>query len=383
MNVNRITKCVLLTLFLFIVARQCQAKEYSPEELLLLMEASYQRYKTMNAELEATYYQGYDESGKRIKQRTQEIIYRWTRDRDYSEVNERYMDRPVDMPESVLYKKSTTGKWTRKLMIGSGEGHPRGAIEPGRKSLDKFTKPNCAIWEINQSGIPMDKSNIDFSRASVQTDETTGYLIMKFRLGDHEKAAKIVLHIDPTRDYIPIINEFRTYDGRLLEKRTCKLERNPDGLWIPKEYSWENPNPEINYLAEYKVEKIEINTPIPDEQLDFEFPKGTIITDKVAGLRYETDLDHIIEDSIGQSAAESEQSSELLDVNDLNIRTIATDDELDNTITEEEMQKIKLDTERRSHHKGKIVLLGVSLLIVLVLPIFLYFRRIRQKIQNV
>jgi hypothetical protein len=139
----------------------------------------------------------------------------------------------------------------------------------------------------------------------------------------HEKAAQIVLHIDP-----------------------------------PKEYSWENPDPEINYLAEYKVEKIEINTPIPDEQLDFEFPKGTIITDKVVGLRYETDLDHIIEDSIGQSAAESEQSSELLDVNDLNIRTIATDDELENTITEEEMQKIMLDTERRSHHKGKIVLLG-------------------------
>lgn len=283
MIINRITKCVLMTLFLFIVGGQCQAKDYSPEELLLLMKTSCQRYKTMNAQVEATYYKGHDESGKRITQRTQEIIYRWTPDRYYSEVNERYIDRPIDMRENILYKKATTGKWTKTLMIRH-EGHPRGTIELGRESLDKFTNPNCAMWDINQMGIPMDKTGIDLNRASVETDKTTGYLVMKFRLGEHEKAAQVVLYIDPTRDYIPIINEFKRCDGRLITRQTCKLHRNPDGLWIPEEYSWEDP--EADYLAVHKIKKIEINTTIPEELLNFEFPNGTYVLDKIQNLKY-------------------------------------------------------------------------------------------------
>jgi hypothetical protein len=301
-------------------------------------------------------------------------------DRDYSEVNECYIDRPVDMPERILYKKVTTGKWTKKLTIDSAGGRPRGVIEPGRESLDIFTKPDCAMWDIGQMGVPMDKSYIDLNRASVETDESTGYLVMKYRLGDHEKAARVVLYIDPTRDYIPIINEFRSYDDRLLQKHTCKLQRSLDGLWVPEEYSWEDPNPEMNYLAVHKVKKIEINTPIPDELLDFEFPNGAIITDKIVGLRYQTDLDHIIDEAIEQAAAEGEQLNKPLNENDLNIRTIATNDELEKTITEEEMQKIKSDIKYGSHFNDKRVMLSASLLIALSL--FIYFHRIRRKTQN-
>lgn len=345
--------CVSVITILYLFATvPAVASELAPEELLLLMDASCQKYRTLSAELHSVYYVGEeDTAGNRGVMQEQDILFHWTESRSFSETHETYVQRTPDMPEAMLTKRVVTGKWTKTLKIGlaggNPQGRPRGYIDAGRDPAELFTSPICALWDITRSGLPMDRTNIDLGRASITKEEGTGLIMLTFPLGSHETAAWTVLHIDPNRSFIPIVNEFRASDGRLLQKMTIdELQRNSEGLWVPLRYHWEDPN--AQFLVRHEVGKIEVNKPLSAELLDFAFPKGTIVVDKVASLRYDTDLSIDTDPLNGMEGdLQPAASGGHMKVGDLTVRALASDKQLEEAVSRE-MKKEGHDLETKS-----------------------------------
>ncbi|MCA9046782.1 MAG: hypothetical protein KDA69_20800, partial [Planctomycetaceae bacterium] len=81
---------------------------------------------------------------------------------------------------------------------------------------------------------------------------------------------------------------FEEWEGTAANKRmTFEYEKNPaEGpLWIPRRWKYEeygfnaeNPlEPLVRNRLEAKVLSVQFNVEIPDEKIDFQFPKGTTI----------------------------------------------------------------------------------------------------------
>jgi hypothetical protein len=93
------------------------------------------------------------------------------------------------------------------------------------------------------------------------------------------------LYIDPAKDFIPVRREFLKHDGTLLVAFTCdELRKTAEGLWIPYKYSWFDPR--ASFSAEYQVQEVVLNKPIPDNLLDFSFPEGTFVIDQIMNTEY-------------------------------------------------------------------------------------------------
>jgi hypothetical protein len=354
--------CVLFQVAAFLVGNP--AGGYTPEDLFLLMDASMQRYETMTAEISGTSYDGRDQNGKRRVQRTQQILSRWAQGRSLSRTTESYVERPhPTYPESTVTTMVITPKWNKELREASDGRISRGFIRSGATYESEFITPIAAMWDISGSGVPLDKQEIDLKGARVEKDEATGHFLLTYRLGSHKNAARYVLHIDPNKGFVPVVKEFQTHDGRLLQRHECVLEKTPDGLWIPTEYSWRDPR--VDYSTVYKVNKVEVNTEIPPHLLDFAFPSGTLVEDEITNLRYQVDDPEVAEsmiDSLENEAAEEPKrnpeqvqntrvnasSGSGMNEQDLQVRALATDEELENVVSQTEALGLSYRDQRAS-----------------------------------
>ena len=345
--------CVLFQVGTFLVANP--AEGYTPEELFLLMDASMQRYETITAEISATSYDGRDQDGKRRVQRTQQILSRWTKGRSLSRTTERYVALPnPSYPESTVLTLVITLKLNKELREASDGRTPRGFIRSGATYESNFIPPIAAMWDISGAGIHLAKEGIDREGARVEKDGATGHFLLTYRIGSHKNAARYVLHIDPKKGFVPVVKEFQTHDGRLLQRHECVLEKTPDGLWIPREYSWHDPR--IDYSTVYKVNKVEVNTAIPPHLLDFAFPIETIVTDRIRNLRYRAGDKTVVQDTLDNLNKTDEVAESGIPTTEVTYE--ATDNETEIPITQE--QQIKRNGDWR------IVSIVIVLIIVAV-----------------
>lgn len=375
----------ILPWILSLLATRPAAADYTPEELLLLMRANMERYTTVTCELSVTSYSRRDQNGEPKVQRTREIVSRWTPTRSLSRTTETYFQTPTpDNPRRTVTTVVITPQWNKELSEAvNGQTTPRGFIRSGTTYEPAFYGPMVAMWDINGRGFPLDTTHLDLVGATVKEDDMTGRLVLTCRIGTSPKAQRCVLHIDPHRDYIPLVKEFLTHDGRLLQRYECTVEKNPDGLWIPKEYSWHDP--QMDYSTVYKVEEIQVNHEIPSDLLDFAFPSGTFVEDQIADLKYQVDETPITEDALDSlptgSALLSEHDSDKPDGTqvstedqlDLQVRTIATEEELGRTFAKGENLGISQENERSA--SSYLRLGGIALIPCVLLGGLVFFMR--------
>jgi len=276
--------------------------QYSLEQLISLMEASMQRYETVTTEMEAVSYKGVDSNGNPKLQRKRQIISRWTKTKSYSKTVEQYADLLPNRPEETIKTVVIAQEWHKFLDEASDDRTPRGHIKQGHSQELAFYPPTAALWDIFCQ-IPWNKDKLNLDEATVEKDPVSGLLVLKCRLGFQPKSANVILYIDPDKDFIPVIKEFRGYDGELFQRYESVLQKSDSGLWIPKEYSFHDPR--MKYTTKFNVKKIIINTPIPEEMLDFTFPSGTFVVDEVASLRYQVDDSEVYEEVFDQMEKEA------------------------------------------------------------------------------
>lgn len=99
-----------------------------------------------------------------------------------------------------------------------------------------------------------------------------------------DKAPWLRLWIDPDRDYIPVIKEYLSPDRRPYHHRTCLDWQRVNGLWVPIAYTIVEYRNQI--LGEHIVKEVKVNCPIDSTAMDFAFPEGTLVDDRILGVQY-------------------------------------------------------------------------------------------------
>jgi hypothetical protein len=259
-------------------------EDLTPQQLVLLMRASSEQYISICAKINGTGYQ----MPTNIKF-TQQIISRWTREKEFIKIVEASnYDSVAGKTTSSLNTTNTdtysiSPAWSKRLMEVSGSRTVKGLISSTsetRGALPCYTL-YTAMWELG--GYPWDLIQLD--GAEISYNEKEGLYILRAKITDNPKGPKIRLYVDPSKGYIPVKQENMTYEDVCFIRYECSdFHQLGDGLWIPYQYSWVDPR--LNYSVIYKAGDVVVNKPIADSLLDFEFPEGAIVTDERIGSEY-------------------------------------------------------------------------------------------------
>ena len=258
-------------------------------QIIQLMRASSEQYRSISSKITYTLYEQTEPAAPRNLIMTDQIISYWTPDKSFARFTSTHYP-PVtsdsNAPRIDIATYAISPKWSKRLDEAPDGRRPRGTIKPGRDMESEMSLYNIydATWNIGIRGFRWE--DLDPNRAIVQKDEQTACYIMKIQLGTSPKGSFLILHIDPSKDYIPVKQELLKYDGTVKMKSECTdFRKLSNGLWVPGKYNWHDP--QINYFGSYEFENIAINEPIADNLLDFEFPVGTIVHDQRIGSTYQ------------------------------------------------------------------------------------------------
>jgi len=248
------------------------------EQLWLLMEASRQRYTTLEAHIEMRAYGmgSPEEQGARLKA-TQTIL------------ESRAPDILNTTCEWVLYttQPSNELRWKERYFVtplqekrfredrDSRTGHVErpGVTAPWRTVYD-------ALWGVCSVGWARLTSRIPTASVS----EEDGLYIVEFRGYDGPQAPWLRLWIDPTKDYVPVRQELLLPDKSTMTRQETGDWGHLGGVWVPLSYKT------TSFLDqawnEYRVTSIRVNEPVAEDSLAFDFPPGTDVHDKIRGIDY-------------------------------------------------------------------------------------------------
>jgi hypothetical protein len=259
------------------------------EQLVLLMKASREQYNTINVKMKATAYK-YDTDNKtKLKiMKTQDIVSRWSTNKHFSRTIENSYPDVIphkDYPTTMIRTYVITPKWSKRLIEVPDGRIPRGYIMPGRSLEEELTF--YPIYDVMWSLYKWPWEEIDLEDSTVTFDEKQNHYIIKVTMIS-PKSPLLILYIDASKSFIPFKKEFIKNDGTLIKRDECDdFRQTESGLWIPYRYSWLDPGE--HYGKDYEVEDVIVNKPIPDNQLNFDFPVGTIVYNEILNLRHRTE----------------------------------------------------------------------------------------------
>ncbi|MBW8039626.1 MAG: outer membrane lipoprotein-sorting protein [Planctomycetes bacterium] len=252
------------------------------EQLVLLMDASAERYKTMDIEMVAEGWQ-YDIDNKtKLKLKIkEEVLWRWAKSKSFCRVIRTDYVNSIDQPEFVTIETNVVSPKLCKRLKGALDGRiPRGYIYPGKYSdaLSERRSMYRLMWNTWDSRDSTGETAVNY-------DEKNNYYIAIAKFSSREKSGKVKLYIDPSKDFIPVKKEYILHDGRVLMRYELDdFHQTKSGLWIP--YRIFDILPLRHYRGIIKVLNVKVNEPIADDLFDFEFPVGTIVYDEILNLRY-------------------------------------------------------------------------------------------------
>lgn len=274
----------------------------TPEELVLLIKAASEKYKTFDASLTTKAYHTSQGSDDTIYE--QKIDFRLSKDKNmiFTKTEHSYVsDKKLLPPTTTTY--ASTPKFSKEMIERSDRKKIEGFVSVGKSTMSNaFISINEAMWDL--FGWPYDQ--INFNEASVACEKNI-YILMA-RLGNKPNGPQLVLYIDPSKGYVPIEKKLLRPDGTVLFRlQLGNFHEICDGCYIPYTYTFSDT--EADFIKEYDVQKIKLNESIPDDLLTFAFKNGTSVYDEIAGLRYaigdpcsyDSDPDEMVELGVNKS----------------------------------------------------------------------------------
>ena len=255
----------------------------TPEQLILLMEASAKQYTSIEARINATGY--IQEDDEQIIQGVYEIITRWSQDKEYWKISQTIYpttDQPKEHEETVTC--SFSSQKTKQLNEELGKT-PRGLVRFGSKrdTDQSFYTINLAIWEHCDF---LWKKLHDQRDMSLKYDKISHLYEFKVQTGDSNDLI-YMFYVDPAKKFIPVKKDFFAHDTHMKHVECSQFQKIND-VWIPYSYFWKDP--QQNRMEYYEVKQVSANIPIEDRLFDFDFPAGTIIIDEMAYLKHKFEI---------------------------------------------------------------------------------------------
>lgn len=374
--------CICL---IFIHCSPLLAEDLTPEQLIQLMEASAKQYFSMDAKLKATFYQKDEGNAQPAYHRISEITSRWTQDRKYWRISSTgYSGDKLMAPEigKEIKTYSVHRKWT-KYLTEVPDRVPRGVIRSGgADDTDQtFYTIYLALWDRCEE---IWKDGVSLYDVNSNHDDANDLYILRVQVNSPEGSI-FKLWIDPAKGFIPIRRDtYHGGTGKLLRRVECNQFEKINGVWIPRKFSWNSPY--LGWSEQYTVEQVHVNTPIDEKLFDFAFPKGTIVRDEIAGLKYRIeDMPPLSEDTTSGQGSYAIEKNE----NGTNGSTLFTGEDLESprlpkeeTLLESaaKTEQIIAESKNRSKYSKTFCTIVVSLFIILITIIMSIRYRMKKRI---
>ncbi|HES59003.1 MAG TPA: hypothetical protein ENO18_01110 [Caldithrix sp.] len=185
------------------------------------------------------------------------------------------------------------------------------------------------------------------------------------------------LTIDPALGYLPVKSSITYIESNVQSMYSCEeFKQVEKGIWVPFRYTWRTNSSQITV----DVKSVKVNIDIPEEKLDFVFPDGTSVDDRIANMRYvvgtadgETSL--VADQAIGKYGNEvNNGKTNVVEIQDIQPPEIISNEKL----METSLQANDLLDKKKSSPSSTMT--GVALIAFIVLLIILgYFIRRKMK----
>lgn len=270
----------------------CRA-DLRSDDIVAMMRASRARYISMEAAMDIKgFYPTQEKQDKPVLMYSQEAIYRTDGTNVYAEyitkafsetgtLQQHFKEVAVVTPRSkTYYHEDLIEAKHRRGRIDKNEDNQIG----GWFSIT----PDVVLWyDLTIAGAEdkrmafvrdhPDKTDLSFDA------KTTTYRL-EIPAGPEPNAPLFRYTIDPSRGYMPVVYEWLNWDKTRIQKYARGDYRQINGLWAPFRFWIYDSNDTL--ATEVTVRSLSLNQPVSADTLNFEFPEGTWVSDRILGVDY-------------------------------------------------------------------------------------------------
>lgn len=267
-----------------------------------LVSAARGRYLTLDVDVRlSAYYSAEDKPGNKPYQ-TKTIHWLVKGERLYGREESRHLRPGASGLDSVVpnvRELAISSEWVKSLEAGPVPDRPRGRVErPGPKQKWLDLDPVHAVWD------PYGLSWESFSSPTVRVSRDTKTGVWKLHREISPDGAGAVVMIDPSKGFLPVTLEMVGQNQKITSSFVTSDFRDVgNGLWFP--YRWVDSDYVNNRRIVAEVARTLVNTAIADSRFDIVFTRGTMVEDRILGVRYEVGTDSDLTPHGGHSAIEN------------------------------------------------------------------------------
>lgn len=315
-------------LFVIVSTQVCFAENLNPQQIADLLSAAKQQYVNVDIEFQKKGYSKIDDKMKLNHDGI--IIYRSTPDRIYYShdgIHFPYADKK-DVSVKAAKKIAITSKYSKRLSWGDNTTGYEGMVTHDNLEGDMLATPLKLLFEIFETYNPDELASriVDVART-----ESGNYVIKVER--SKKRKLYVNITINPQYNFIPSKYEFVHNDEVGYVTEFDDFKEVSTGIWLPFMYTYTYPDEATGTLT---IRNASINTKLQNSELDFDFPTGTFVIDRIANMNY----------TVGEALDDTDPLNEALE----DLSKTPTDD-LEHALDFKSNQRPVSDSQLKSSHE--------------------------------
>ena len=303
-----------------LLTKMCFAEQLKPEQVVDLLWAAKQQYKAIDVDYEK---EGYSNINNNMELNYKgNITYRSTLDKVYySQDGQHFLHGEKSDPIKRANKIAVCSKYSKKLAWGDDVTGHEGQVTHDNLEGNMLGSPLKFLFEIFESETP---ESLKSKVINIDTDNNGNYVVKVQRFKNRKYYVNIT--INPKYNFVPSKYEF-THENKVSYKSEFgDFKEVSPGIWLPFVYNYDHPGEATGKLI---IKKARVNVNLDKSDLDFEFPSGTYVIDRIANIEYTVGEGMDDTDGLGDALADinNSTSSDLERNLDFKTNEISVDDQ--------------------------------------------------------
>jgi hypothetical protein len=360
---------LILILLSFLAVSEAK-EELTARQIVDLVLASKERYKTFEIQMTEEGFKLLNGKPAPQPDQVNDITWRSSGTRTYVELKHASSGNLNGQLQDteVYYRYAINDKWSKRC-IERATSKPRGLVNSGRSFEGELGVTILdAIWGIFHH----DWEDLAGDQTQVTFDENSNCYVLTWQRRPTSSIIRVV--IDPSLDFLPIKYVVTKANGEFAVKlESSDFRKTAGDLWLPYKYVFET----RSYISIHRLKNAKINIPLQDQQLDFSFPAGTLVNDRIANLKHVIDSQEVDEDTTISVSPDTAETVDLAHIAGPDHSAKDATEPSDEGQSKESIVS-KSDSSRKSHRSIYTVSAVCILIICFLLPCSAYVIRRRR-----